>query len=135
MQAPPKLICHLLHSYRCDNCHQAVPAAVTCIVMTLHCHDLCTLRMPAPPVETISIAISASVARGIFASTKPTCTQFRVSLASVPLSGQCARTALKLPIVPVGTSRAASLPMILAAYSCSLFTVGSSPYTSSPTSA
>ena len=56
-------------------------------------------------------------------------------LASVPLSGQCASTALRLPIVPEGTSKAASLPMILAAYSCSLLTAGSSPYTSSPTSA
>ena len=38
-------------------------------------------------------------------------------------------------IVPVGTKTAASIPMSSAARSCSRFTVGSSPYQSSPTSA
>src|SRR5580658_7249014 len=40
-----------------------------------------------------------------------------------------------LPIVPVGTNSAASLPAISAARASSRFTVGSSPYPSSPTSA
>src|SRR6185312_5175444 len=43
--------------------------------------------------------------------------------------------AMVLPIVPLGTNRAASLPIMAAARCSSLFTVGSSPYTSSPTSA
>src|SRR5256885_10819154 len=43
--------------------------------------------------------------------------------------------AMVLPMVPVGTNRAAGLPMISAARSSRRFTVGSSRYTSSPTSA
>src|SRR5574341_2155891 len=41
----------------------------------------------------------------------------------------------RLPIVPEGTNKPASLPIISAAISCNRLTVGSSPYTSSPTSA
>ena len=44
-------------------------------------------------------------------------------------------TAIWLPIEPVGTKSAASFPSISAARSCRRLTVGSSPYTSSPTSA
>src|SRR5581483_1400806 len=43
--------------------------------------------------------------------------------------------AMVLPMVPVGTKRAASLPAISAARCSRWLTVGSSPYTSSPTSA
>ena len=38
----------------------------------------------------------------------------------------------KFPIVPLGTSKASSFPMIFAAFCCRLFTVGSSEKTSSP---
>src|SRR2546421_12994877 len=44
-------------------------------------------------------------------------------------------TAIALPIVPLGTKRAASFPARSAANSCRRLIVGSSPYTSSPTSA
>src|SRR5438132_815573 len=43
--------------------------------------------------------------------------------------------AIWFAIVPVGTHTAASLPSSAATRSCSVLTVGSSPYTSSPTSA
>src|SRR5580692_8219700 len=43
--------------------------------------------------------------------------------------------AIRLPMHPVGTNRAASLPNICAARASRRLTVGSSPYTSSPTSA
>src|SRR5215510_8203336 len=43
--------------------------------------------------------------------------------------------AIWLAIVPLGTNSAAGLPSSSAARSCSRFTVGCSPYTSSPTSA
>src|SRR5690606_16424711 len=43
--------------------------------------------------------------------------------------------AIWFPIVPVGTKRAASCPRSSAANSCKRWTVGSSPKTSSPTSA
>src|SRR5208282_2420446 len=48
---------------------------------------------------------------------------------------QCVSIAARLPIVPLVTSSAASLPIIVAAIASSRFTVGSSPYTSSPSSA
>jgi hypothetical protein len=47
----------------------------------------------------------------------------------------CARSAIWLAMVPLGTSSAASVPSRSATRSCSARTVGSSPYTSSPTSA
>ena len=43
--------------------------------------------------------------------------------------------AISLAMVPVTRNSAASLPVIPAARSCRRFTVGSSPYQSSPTSA
>ena len=45
------------------------------------------------------------------------------------------RSAIWFPMVPVGTNSPASRPKISAARRSSRFTVGSSPYTSSPTSA
>lgn len=48
---------------------------------------------------------------------------------------QCAPTQTRFPMVPVGTNRAASLPSSAAMRDSSSFTVGSSPNTSSPTSA
>ncbi len=47
----------------------------------------------------------------------------------------CARTAERLPIVPLATKTPASLPSNRADFSSSALTVGSSPYWSSPTSA
>src|ERR1700736_6454532 len=47
----------------------------------------------------------------------------------------CAATAARLPIVPLGTNTAASLPSRSAISASRRFTVGSSPHTSSPTSA
>ncbi len=48
---------------------------------------------------------------------------------------QCTRTPTRFDMVPEGTYKAASLPSISATRSCSRLTVGSSPKTSSPTSA
>ena len=48
---------------------------------------------------------------------------------------QCSRTAIWFDIVPDGTKTAASLPKSWATRSSSRLTVGSSPYTSSPTGA
>jgi hypothetical protein len=48
---------------------------------------------------------------------------------------QWVRVAVRLPIVPLATNSAASLPSRSAASASSALTVGSSPYTSSPTSA
>ena len=42
---------------------------------------------------------------------------------------------MRLPMEPEDTNSAASLPVMAADISCSLLTDGSSPYTSSPTSA
>src|SRR5213594_2123508 len=47
----------------------------------------------------------------------------------------CARTQIWFDMVPDGTNRAASLPSSAATRSCRRMTVGSSPKTSSPTSA
>src|SRR5579884_4041876 len=47
----------------------------------------------------------------------------------------CAHTATRLPIVPLGTNSAACLPSSAATCASSALTVGSSPQTSSPTSA
>ena len=47
----------------------------------------------------------------------------------------CRRMAIWLPMVPEGTNKAASRPNFSAARCSSKLTVGSSPYTSSPTSA
>ena len=52
-----------------------------------------------------------------------------------PLPATCRRSAIWFAIVPVGKNRAAALPVTSAASSCSRFTVGSSPYQASPTSA
>jgi len=48
---------------------------------------------------------------------------------------QCVVVAIRLPIVPVGTKRPASLPSSAAPRSSSALIVGSSPKTSSPTTA
>ena len=49
--------------------------------------------------------------------------------------GQWHSTEMRLPIVELGRKSAASFPNSAAARSCSEFTVGSSPHTSSPTAA
>ena len=54
---------------------------------------------------------------------------------SEPRTSQCTPTAIRLPIVPDGTNTAASFPNVAAISSSSLMIVGSSPKTSSPTSA
>ncbi|OGO13266.1 MAG: hypothetical protein A2Y93_06540 [Chloroflexi bacterium RBG_13_68_17] len=48
---------------------------------------------------------------------------------------QCVRTAARFPIVPDGMNMAASLPSLAAATASSRLMLGSSPKTSSPTSA
>ncbi len=48
---------------------------------------------------------------------------------------QCERIAHRLLCVPVGTSNAASKPSMAAIFSCSAFTLGSVPKTSSPSGA
>ena len=54
---------------------------------------------------------------------------------SEPRTSQCTPTAIRLPIVPDGTNKADAFPNVSAIFSSSLITVGSSPKTSSPTSA
>ena len=54
---------------------------------------------------------------------------------SEPRTSQCTPTAMRLPIVPLGTNTAASFPKISAMRRSNASTVGSSPKTSSPTSA
>src|SRR3990172_3597776 len=56
------------------------------------------------------------------------------TIASVP-RGQCTRVAMRLLCVPLGVRSAASFPSIFAAISCNWLTLGSSPNTSSPSSA
>lgn len=56
--------------------------------------------------------------------------QLRVAAARVN-----SQMEIRFPIVPVGTNNAASFSSRSAANVCSLLTVGSSPYTSSPTGA
>ena len=55
-------------------------------------------------------------------------------MSSSPLRALTAMP-IRLPIVPLGTNMAAALPIRAAATSSSLFVVGSSPKTSSPSGA
>src|SRR2546423_8011625 len=52
-----------------------------------------------------------------------------------PPRGVCARIAVRLAMVPLGVRHAAAFPSTAAAYSSRARTVGSSPYTSSPSRA
>src|ERR1019366_4841939 len=81
-----------------------------------------TVRSVQPEnAAVIPISQSSTCARASHTTSCPCCV--------------CSRIATWFPIVPVGTYSAASRPNTSAPRASSRFTVGSSPYTSSPTSA
>ena len=98
----------------------------------------------APSIAFTSIVPSASVVSCLgcapMSVASPPCSYCTMcdrspQMYSEPRTSQCTPTATRFPIVPLGTKTAASFPKTRAIVSSSLCTVGSSPKTSSPTSA